>query len=58
MQTNERRSHGITRREALGWLGVGAAAVALPGRDARRACRSSSVEGSTVSPSIRKRSEG
>jgi len=31
METNGPRSHEITRREALGWLGVGAAAVALPG---------------------------
>ena len=30
MGTNEPRSHAMTRREVLGWLGMGAAAVALP----------------------------
>jgi phosphotriesterase-related protein len=30
MDTNEPRSHEMTRREVLGWLGVGAAAAALP----------------------------
>ena len=31
MDTNDPRSHEITRREAIGWLGVGAAAAVLPG---------------------------
>ena len=30
MDTNESRSHEMTRREALRWLGVGAAATVLP----------------------------